>query len=126
MYPPGRVVSVPGGEARFTCLSQSVRDNVVSIQWFANGTRLLEEEERVEMSVVSGVGILTLRNLTLDYNKTEIACSARFNSGDVLFSNSATLLLLQGEPKINNVTANNSALAAYNNYYNYSSLKKHS
>lgn len=117
VYPSGRVVSVPGGEAKFTCLAQSVRDNVFSIQWFANGT-ILEEEERAEMSFASGVGILTLRNLTLDYNETEIACSARFNSGKVLFSNSATLLLLQGEPKINDVTANNSALTAYNPWKN--------
>ena len=70
---------------------------VTHVEWFANGSALVDLDRNVEMQFfpVPQIGQLTLTNLTMEYNMTRIRCSTVFDDGSNLTSNDS-LLLIQG------------------------------
>ena len=85
------VISTPGGDARFRCLSSSA----IGVEWLVNGT-LLENLNlnNVTTEFAEGIGgALLLTNLPVDYNMTRITCKVDESSS---VSNTTSLLLLQG------------------------------
>ena len=84
-----------GGDTAFTCRGTSA---VQQIQWLVNGTQLedLDQRNGIEHDVTFGLGHLTFRNISVEYNDTTIQCIVALTSGEILSSNNATLLV-QGE-----------------------------
>ncbi len=93
-----RVVIILGGETTYTC---RVTGTIQQIQWLVNGTQLedLNKRDGIEDDVTFGIGHLTFRNISEEYNNTNIQCIVTLTSGEIIRSNSATLLV-QGEEKI--------------------------
>ena len=84
-------ISIPGGDARFLCLSSSA----VGVEWLVNGT-LLENLNlnNVTTEYAEGIGgALSITNLLVDYNMTRITCKVDESSS---VFNATSLLLLQG------------------------------
>ncbi len=71
---------------------------VPQIQWLLNGTLLedLNQRDGIEDDVTFGIGTLTFNNTPVKYNDTTIQCIATLTSGEIMYSNNATLLV-QGE-----------------------------
>ena len=90
------IVSFVGGRAVLTCIAEDIRDGVVAIEWTVNGS-LLEERPGIDIvtNPSSGFAILTITDLPLTFNSTEISCRIRFNSA-VESPVVPSLLLLQG------------------------------
>ena len=87
-----------GGKANFFCTSSSPNGDVITnVEWTAN-TVPLHQEQFVEIGLVGSLGTLLFTNLSIEYNNTRIRCVATYQSGEIVTSNTATLLLLQGEP----------------------------
>lgn len=100
VFPAGEFVTIPHGNAAFTCLSLSPSgDEIRQVQWLLNGTLLqhlhLENVEAEFSTIGSGVGTLQFTDIPLAYNMTTIRCHAEFSSGHWFVSNDATLLLIQ-------------------------------
>ncbi len=81
----------------FVC--QSINSpGIQQFQWLVNGTRLEDNDQRdgIEEHMTRTTGILTFLNVPVEYNDTTIQCIAIFTSGEIMYSNNATLLV-QGE-----------------------------
>ena len=90
-----------GGENTFTCTNRATTENVSQFQWLVNGT-LVEElnlGDRITTDHNNHVGYLHFINITENYNNTIIQCRVNLTSGDITFSDNATLLV-QGESVI--------------------------
>jgi hypothetical protein len=90
----GDSVSVPGGNATFTCVS--VHEIVDNISWFFNNNEvepLSRQYIFIDLIPIgTGIGRLEIVNISDDLNMTRIHCTAEV-SGRTLFSNQETLLL---------------------------------
>lgn len=101
MFPSGEFVTIPHGDATFTCLPLSANgDAITVVQWLVNNTFFqylhLHNVEAEFSAIGNGVGTLQFTDIPLEYNMTTIRCRAEFNSGQAYVSNDATLLLIQG------------------------------
>ncbi len=93
VYPDGIVVVAVGGTTTLGCFSSISR--VESIRWLANGS-VLASSSNVQQMLTLQTGLLTITNLTLDYNMTNFSCLVYYSDRQPLQSNDATLLLVQG------------------------------
>ena len=93
-------MSYVGGQASLFCVPSSpTGDTITNVEWTANAVTLHPEElDFVEIETLGNFASLEFTNLSIEYNNTEIRCEVTFQSGNRVTSNSATLLLLQGEP----------------------------
>lgn len=100
VFPSGPVISVPGGDATFSCTSHS--HTITRVYWLVNGTHLEElhlmNVTEVFDTVGNGVGTLKLKNLPVGYNTTTISCDATLSSERSLIrsNNYVLLLIFQG------------------------------
>ncbi len=71
----------------------------MSVQWWINGT-LLEDlsltNVETEFSQLTRQGAILFNNISVEYNNTNIQCSATLDNGETEDSNNFTLLV-QGE-----------------------------
>ncbi len=97
---PQEKVITPGGIAIFHC--EIINNNDMrQLYWLVNGTRLEDlklGDDRVNDYMSRGVRSLTFLPIPVEYNDTTIQCFANFTSGEIMYSNNATLLV-QGEEK---------------------------
>ena len=96
IYPPGRFVSVPGGNAAFSCLSTS--DVINTVEWLINGT-VIEPLELTNVEIRDighGVVGLQLFNIPIEFNNSRIQCRVHVQSGRVETSSGPLLILLEG------------------------------
>ncbi len=86
------------GDTTFLCLYSPTRGAILPIHWIVNGTRLedLEQRDGIEVDAHSIIGHLHFVNISVDYNDTTIQCRVDFTSGEIVYSNNATLIV-QGE-----------------------------
>ena len=69
---------------------------VVNAEWLMNGTSFNSSQlHNVEQGVAAGIAILSLSNVSMDYNNTRIQCLANTSSGEVVPSK-ISLLRVQG------------------------------
>ncbi len=86
-----------GGDTVFTCRGTGT---IQLIRWLLNGTRLEDLNHIDGMDEVThGLGHLTFRNISVEFNGTTIQCIVTLTSGEILPSNNVTLLV-QGEEKM--------------------------
>ncbi len=87
-------VFIPGVNPVFNCGAASdATITIASVQWMINGTRLEDLSlinVETEFSQISGQGTLVFRNITEEYNNTNIQCRA---NGTTVDSNNVTLLV---------------------------------
>ena len=93
-------VFIPGVNPVFNCGAASdVTITITSVQWLINGTPLEDlslTNVQTEFSQISRQGTLVFRNISVEYNNTNIQCRATFSNGETVDSNNSTLLV-QGE-----------------------------
>ena len=96
--PEEAVVSHIGGNFSFLCFSSIPSVSITSVEWLFNGTTVDANTRDVTVNFLDDfrVGVLSLSNTGIRFNNTEIRCVANLTSGQVVTSNTATLLLLQG------------------------------
>ncbi len=94
-------VFIPGDDpAILYCVSLS-GTTITSVEWLINGTRLEDlslTNVETEFSQLSRQGVLVFRNISVEYNNTNIQCRATLSNGETMDSNNYTLLV-QGERK---------------------------
>jgi hypothetical protein len=90
----GNSVSVPDGNATFTCVS--IHDIVDSISWFFNDTEVMPLSRQYVfidlLPIGTGIGRLEIIGIPEHLNVTRIRCTAEV-AGRTLYSNQETLLL---------------------------------
>lgn len=98
--PPVEYVSVPDGNATFTCYTVG-NDKIISVNWIVNDTDI-DHQTLINVtpefsSIGIGVGTLTFTFILPTYNMTRVKCSAVYaGNGGESTSVETTLLLLQG------------------------------
>ena len=90
-------MSVPGNSVAYTCLTAS-GEEIVSVQWFINGSLYDESCPNINASFVSelNLGILEFINLPVIFNMTTISCAATFSSQRTINARRESLLVIQG------------------------------
>ena len=101
VYPLGGVVSTPGGNASFQCISTiPYGERGLRIQWLMNESVALVNEtigRRIAVAYVSDdIPVLRFTEIPLEFNQTKIQCNASLSSGNQFVSEIA-LLQLQGK-----------------------------
>ena len=96
MFPEGEVVSYINGSFSFFCFPINLNDGIASIDWFVSRTAVDSNSGDVTVEFTGRIGALTLTNISTTFNNTHIQCEAELTSGEVITSNAATFLLLQG------------------------------
>ena len=87
------VSAYEGGTGSFACITPA--GGVSSVEWFVNGSSLVEGD-RITTSSVLDIGRgLTFQAVPLDYNGTTVQCRLNFSQSDrpPVQSNTATLLV---------------------------------
>ncbi len=90
-------VFIPGRDPVLNCAS--ISGIITSVEWLINGTQLEDlsfTNVETEFSQLSRQGILIFRNISVEYNNTNIQCRATLSNGETVDSNNFTLLI-QGE-----------------------------
>ena len=95
VIPSGEVVVTLDADTTVTC--NSLEGSINSIQWLINGT-LVEPSAQVNpvFDTEHGIGLLQLKNFTLNFNSSRIQCRASFDSGITETSTELLLILVQG------------------------------
>ena len=101
-------VSPLGGVTTFTCLYIPL-NGTLPIHWIVNGTWLedLEQRDGIEVVDLPYIGHLNFINISVEHNDTTIQCRVDFTSGEIVYSNNATLFV-QGAVIL--ITCNRQAL----------------
>ena len=105
MIPSDEFLSVLGGKATFRCLTPIPGAAIVSVEWLLNGIKLKDIMGNISnVSVVfttisngNGIGSLLFADLPLEYNNTQVSCSANFTTGEVISTAASNLIILQGK-----------------------------
>ncbi len=74
----------------------SLFDTITSVEWLINGTQLEDlslTNVATEFSQLSRQGTLVFRNISVEYNNTNIQCRATLSNGETVDSNNYTLLV---------------------------------
>ena len=87
--------------AIYLCHYINNNGNIQQYHWLVNGTRLedLNLGDRVQDFMTRTTGSLLFMNIPEEYNNTTIQCKATLTSGEIIYSNNATLLV-QGEDPV--------------------------
>lgn len=93
MYPADTYVSIPGGTAVLSCLSQSP---ITTVEWIRNGTAL-NRSRHVQIQLDQETSQLNITNIPLSFNNSWIQCRAMFSTGMQSLTSNRVLLLLQGQ-----------------------------
>ena len=97
LTPQNQLVAYIGRSASFTCTVTSSTDSAGNITWTINGLQLIDSIDAVEIfnpDIAGGIGQLTINNLSLPYNGSEVNCRVHFISGAVATSNPSILIIL--------------------------------
>ena len=103
VFPRDRYVTVPNGQARFTCNTQLVLSGdsrrATGVEWLLNSTALqnFNHHNTIIRPVFYsdiGIGVLRFENVAVELNKTMGVCTVSFSSGSPVISNGASLLII--------------------------------
>ena len=97
LTPQNQLVVHVGDSASFTCTVTSSTDSARNITWTINGLQLVENSDVMEIfnpDIAGGIGQITINNVSLPYNGSEVNCLIHFNSGTVATSNPSVLIVL--------------------------------
>ena len=95
-------MSVLGGAAVFRCLTTIPSLTINNVEWLVNrmpltDVMIMSSFRNVSVSQRNGIGTLRFADLPLEYNNTQISCSATFSTGEVESSTTTSnLKILQG------------------------------
>lgn len=95
LFPSDYFVSVPGGQAIFTCLSLGIEAE--DVLWQLDDARVEPNgpyDATIEFDPLGGgTGVLQLRNVSVELNSSTIRCEVLTSAGSLVSSDESTLLL---------------------------------
>lgn len=97
IYPPDHFVSVPGGRAVFSCVSDT---KIQHVQWLVDGIPIEQHEVNITFEfqdIGHGVVTIHLARIPLEFNTTRIQCQLELESGRVEMSDQRSLILVKGK-----------------------------
>ena len=90
---PERIQTEPGSNVTFTCFFPGLDPVISAIAWTIDDEPYQNDTDFHE---ATGIGTLTLTDIPVTYNMSNVQCTAEAESGNVS-SNVAEILLIDGE-----------------------------